>query len=112
MHFMKEGIFMNQEIIKATLLEQDDADVLRFEIEEEYLDVNLNSSECQNSLKKLFTLILEKVAKGSVEITLEIQDGYSRGMYVEVCEEYIKDLNRELKEVIEVIRKEISGCGA
>ena len=35
MHFMKEGIFMNQEIIKATLLEQEDIDILRFEIDEE-----------------------------------------------------------------------------
>lgn len=104
---MKEGIFMNQEIIKATLLEQDDIDILRFEIEEE-LDINLNSPECQNSLKKLFTLILEKVVDRSVEITLEIQDGYSRGMYVEVCEEYIKDLNRELGEVTEIINKEIA----
>ena len=108
MHFMKEGIFMNQEIIKATLLEQDDADVLRFEIDEEELDINLNSPECQNSLKKLFTLTLEKVIDGSVEITLEIQDGYARGMYIEVCEEYIKDLNRELGEVTEIIRKELS----
>lgn len=106
MHFMKEGIFMNQEIIKATLLEQDGTDILKFEIDEE-LDINLNSSECQNSLKKLFTLILEKVVDGSVEITLEIQDGYSRGMYIEVCEEYIKDLNRELGEVTELIKKEI-----
>ena len=107
MHFMKEGIFMNQEIIKATLLEQDDIDILRFEIDEEELDINLNSSECQNSLKKLFTLILEKVVDESVKITLEIQDGYSRGMYVEVCKEYIKDLNRELGEVTELIKKEI-----
>ena len=76
-------------------------------IPDEELDINLNSPECQNSLKKLFTLILEKVVDGSVEITLEIRDGYSRGMYIEVCEEYIKDLNRELGEVTELIKKEI-----
>lgn len=107
MRFMKEGIFMNQEIIKATLLEQDDIDVLRFEIDEEELDINLNSPECQNSLKRLFTLILEETLYRNIVIELEIQDGYSRGMYVEVCEEYIKDLNRELGEVTEIIKKEI-----
>ena len=107
MRFMKEGIFMNQEIIKATLLEQDDIDILRFEIDEEGIDINLNSPECQNSLKKMFALILEKVVDGSIEIILEIQDGYSRGMYIEVCEEYIKDLNRELGDITEVIKEEI-----
>ena len=107
MHFMKEGIFMNQEIIKATLLEQDDIDILRFEFDEE-LDIDLNSPECQTSLKRLFTLILEETLYRNILIELEIQDGYSRGMYIEVCEEYIKDLNRELREVTEIIKKEIT----
>lgn len=107
MHFMKEGIFMNQEIIKATLLEQDGIDILRFEIDKEELDINLNSPECQNSLKRLFTLILEETLYRKIVIELEVQDGYSRGMYIEVCKEYIKDLNRELGEVTELIKKEI-----
>ena len=107
MHFMKEGIFMNQEVIKATLLEKDGIDILRFKIDEDELEINLNSPDCQNSLKKLFTSILEKVVNVSAEITFEIQEGYSRGMYIEVCEEYIKDLNRELGEVIELIKEEI-----
>ena len=107
-HFMKEGIFMNQEIIKATLLEQDDSDILHFKVDEEEIEVNLNSSECQTSLKRLFTLVLEEALYRNIVIELEIQDGYSRGMYIEVCEEYIKDLNRELGEVAEIIKGEIS----
>lgn len=107
-HFMKEGIFMNQEIIKATLLERDDSDILHFEIDEEEIDVNLNSSECQTSLKRLFTLVLEEALYRNIVIELEIQDGYSRGMYIEVCKEYIKDLNRELGEVVEIIKEEVS----
>ena len=58
-------------------------------------------------MKRLFALILEKTLYRNIVIELEIQDGYSRGMYVEVCEEYIKDLNRELGEVTEIIKKEI-----
>ena len=55
MHFMKEGIFMNQEIIKATLLEQDDIDILRFEIDEEefysYRKISLNSHDIHGKAK-------------------------------------------------------------
>lgn len=108
MRFMKEGIFMNQEIIKVTLFEQGDADILRFQIDKDELDINLNSSECQNSLKKLFTLILEKAVDRIVEIELKIHDEYSRRMYIEVCEEYVRDLNRELRDVAEIIKKEIA----
>lgn len=109
MHFMKEGIYMNQEIIKATLLAQDvDTDILRFDVDGEELDINLNSSECQNSMKKLFSLILEEAVLADIKIEFSVADGYSRGMYIEVCEQYIKDLNRELTEVSEIIRKEIS----
>lgn len=106
LHFMKEGIFMNQEIIKVILLEEDESDILRFRMEEE-IDINLNSPECQASLKRLFTLMLEEALYRKVVIELEIQDGYSRGMYIEVCQEYIKDLNRELREITEIIQKEI-----
>ena len=34
-------------------------------------------------------------------------DDYGRQMYIEVCEEYIKDLNRELASSKEIIRKEM-----
>ena len=34
-------------------------------------------------------------------------EDYSRGMYIEVCEEYVNDLNRELESVKEKIRKEM-----
>ena len=37
MHFMKGGTFMNQEIIKAILLEQDETDILRSTLLPEHL---------------------------------------------------------------------------
>ena len=108
---MKEGTFMNQETINSILLALDDeTDILRFEIDDDYTDINLNNSECQSDLKKLFSLILSKAVKSDIKIEFKVAEDYSRGMYIEVCEEYIKDLNRELVEVSETIRKELSEC--
>ncbi len=38
---------------------------------------------------------------------LAYADDYGRAMYIEVCEEYVKDLNRELISAKEIICKEI-----
>ena len=47
---------MNQEIIKVELLAVDvDTDVLRFHINEDYIDVNLNDDACQADFKKVFS---------------------------------------------------------
>lgn len=100
---------MSQKIINATLLEKDaETDILRFEIDSIAVDVNLNSDNCQNSLKEVFSLILNKAIDSDIEVKFNVADGYSRVMYMEVCSEYIKDINRELLEVIEVLRTELS----
>ncbi|HBW13295.1 MAG TPA: hypothetical protein DEF30_05700 [Proteiniclasticum sp.] len=99
---------MKQEIIKATLIDgKGDTDVLSFSIGPNNLEIDLNSSECQNSIKELFSLILNEAVINDIKIEFHVGDGYSRGMYIEVCEEYIKDLNRELVEVSHIIRDEM-----
>ena len=109
MLFMKEGIFMNQRIIKVELCAMDsDTDLLRFNIDEEsIIDVNINDSSCQNSLKKVFSALLEKMIEQDITLEYKVSEGYERKMYIEVCKEYIDDLNRELMETADKLRQEI-----
>ena len=100
---------MNQEIINVTLFALDgDNDILRFSIEGENLDINLNKSDCQNAMKSMFSVLLKKAVHTNLSLKFSAAPGYTRGMYIEVCEEYIKDLNRELCEVVDAIRNELN----
>ncbi len=105
---MNEEISMNQKTIKVELLAADDEkDLLRFKFEDNPLDVNLNSPLCQNELKAVFVCLLQMLIENDVCLEFSKADDYCREMYIEVCEEYVKDLNRELASVKEKIRKEI-----
>lgn len=99
---------MNQETINVTLLAIDEnTDILRFAIDGQDVDINLNEVDCQTSMKNMFSILLQKAIHADVFLQFEVDLNYTRGMYIEVCEEYIKDLNRELAEVIDTIRREL-----
>lgn len=99
---------MNQETINVTLLAlDDDNDILRFHIDGENLDINLNKSDCQNAMKNMFSVLLKKAVHTDLSLEFSADQGYTRGMYIEVCEEYVRDLNRELCEVVDTIRSEL-----
>lgn len=105
---MKEGTFMNQEIINVTLLAPDEStDVLRFSFCDGNIDVNLNDACCQNDMKRMFSSLLKCAIHADITLEFQVAPDYSRGMYIEVCKEYINDLNRELSEVAENIRTEL-----
>lgn len=109
MHSMKGRTFMNQEIIKVELLEKDlNTDILRFHVEEEPLEVNLNSAKCQGQLKDVFAVLLQKIISSDIKLELSVNDEYNRCMYIEVCKEYINDLNRELADIASELRNELS----
>ena len=100
---------MNQVTIKVELLETDkDTDVLRFFVSEPPIDVNLNSSECQASLKSVFSILLERIVSEDIKLELEINPSFTRQLYKDVCPEYINDINRELNEVKEKIRNQLN----
>ena len=99
---------MKQETIKVELLAFDpDTDILRFYVSEKLADINLNSSECQSSLKEIFAILLKSLIHSDLELELSVNEAYKRTMYVEVCTEYIKDLNRELADVKDELRREL-----
>lgn len=96
--------------IKVVLTVQEQTDVLIFLIDEEnpnkYI-INLNDSSCQIQIKEVFAKLLEELLEFDIDLCLEIQEGYSRGLYKDVCKEYIAELNKELVQVKDSIIKEL-----
>ncbi|MGN8636946.1 hypothetical protein, partial [Eubacterium pyruvativorans] len=93
---------MNQKIIDVELKSlEDDTDILEFQYEDNPLPVNLNSDATQNELKAVFERLLQELMLNDVALHFKYAEAYKRGMFIEVCEEYVKDLNRELKNVKE-----------
>lgn len=108
MLFMKGKIYMNQKQIKAILYDENDVDYLCFEISEECkYPINLNSDESPKQLKEMFSKLLSELIDSDIEIIFEKSEEYSRRLYIDVCEEYVKDLNRELRSVSLKLRKDL-----
>lgn len=102
---MNEKTSMNQEIVNVTLYDNNGVDTLLFEIpEEEGITVNLNETSGQKDLKNVFERVLKRLSSNDLELKLSIDEKYKKGLYKEVCEEYISDLNNEIR----VVRSEIN----
>ena len=105
---MKERISMSQRIIDVVLTTLgEDRDILRFNLSEEsFLDIDLDSATCQTDIKKLFSEILKLSVNDDLELRFAAEEGFPRELYKDVCEEYIKDIARELKESKQILRQE------
>ncbi len=96
--------------IKVTLTVQGETDVLVFLLDEEHPEkytINLNDSSSQLQIKEVFSKLLEELLLSDVVLELEIQKDYSKGLYKDVCIEYISELNKELIQVKSSIMKEL-----
>ena len=101
---------MNQRTIKVLLTCTEDKDVLKFSISDtESLDINLNSASCQAEIKKLFSRILMIGIEEDIVFDFCIDKEYNRGLYIDVCKEYMKDMQRELTDCVQRIRIELQG---
>lgn len=95
---------MNQMEIKVQLTVIGEEDVLIFLIDEENPDkytISLNSPNNQTDIKKVFSKLLEMLFDNEIKLQLQIADGYSKGLYKDVCEEYISELQKEISDVKE-----------
>lgn len=102
---------MSQAQIKVLLTSLNETDVMKFYVNNDKypdgLEVNLNNADGQNDLKKVFSALLERTIESEVILELEIPSEYTKGLYREVCTEYVNDLNGELKIVRDKIRSEL-----
>ena len=106
---MKGRISMNQIILEVKLFaENTDDDILSFAFEDDECRVNLNSDSCQGELKEVFSKLVKLCLQNDVTLKMRIEDGYSRGLYKDVCSEYVTELQRELDRIKDRIRREVS----
>lgn len=96
---------MNQEVKKiiVELKKYDSNDILAFYIDKDEYHVNLNSESSQNDLKTVFSALLEQMIVTTIELDFKVEQDYKSGLYIDVCGEYIKELNREIKQVLKKI---------
>ena len=58
-------------------------------------------------LKVVFSKLVKLSLESNVKLNLVIDDSFNRGLYKDVCKEYIKDLQAELDNAKAKIIKEI-----
>lgn len=99
---------MNQKVIEVELKAPDDEkDILVFNLEDDAVSVNLNNDNCQADLKRVFVKLLNQLCKEDFILEFKHGQDYNRAMYIEICEEYINDLNRELERTKEFFDAEL-----
>jgi hypothetical protein len=105
---MGEKASMSHEVreIRAILQEKDGKDILFFDLGKGY-SIDLNSDQCQNTIKEMFSVLLDELLKGSVKVVFSHEPGYKTKLFIESCELYIKDLNSEIQRVSSEIPKEL-----
>ena len=101
---------MSPRVIDVELTVLGETDVLIFRLDNEAPEkysINLNNSTNQAEIKVVFSKLLELLINEDLELNLIIASGYTKGLYKDVCIEYISDLNREIMQVKSSITREL-----
>lgn len=100
MHFTEGRIYMNQEnkTINVYLEKREKSDFMVFEFDKE-LAVCLNEENGQSELKNVFSILLTELIKNPIKLEYKENKDYKVVLYIDVCKEYLKDLNREISNV-------------
>ena len=96
--------------IDVLLTATGDADTLVFDLDKENPDkylINLNGDSNQDDIKEVFFLFFQLLVDDDVTLNYIVSDGYSKKLFIEVCQEYVEELNKELVSVREEIKKSI-----
>lgn len=91
---------------KVELKKIEDKNYLVFNIDDEELNIDLNSNS-QSNLRDLFFKIIKKLFVDKVVFKLEIQEGYNESLYIDIAEDYIKKLNNEIENVYNNMPEEL-----
>ena len=100
---------MNQIKLNVKLFaEGEDEDILAFCFAEGEGRISLNSASSQVQMMEVFSKLVYLCINNDVELSLEIEEGYKRSLYKDVCQEYVRELQREMNNVREKIRREFN----
>lgn len=101
---------MNQEekIIKVHLETRNKIDLMVFNFDEEKA-VSMNDENCQTELKSVFSVLLKELIMYPIKLQFEEKSEFKKPLYIDVCTEYIKELNREINTVRKAIPEKLSG---
>lgn len=101
---------MSQMEIEVLLTVRGEQDVLEFRMnpdsDEDYY-IDLNSESNQHCLKMVFSKLLELAFENDIKLVYKVENGYTKGLYKEVCEEYVKDLNKEIEDVRNLLKEKM-----
>lgn len=99
---------MNQvnNIINVNLEKRDGKDYMVFGFENK-LDVCLNDESGQSALKTVFSALLKELIKAPIILEYTEKTDYKVNLYIDVCKEYIKELNNEIVKVRENMPKSL-----
>lgn len=100
---------MSQEekIIKVHLETRNKVDVMVFNFDEEKT-VSMNDENCQTELKSVFSTLLSELIIQPIKLQYEEKSEFKKPLYIDVCTEYVKELNREINTVRKTIPEKIA----
>ncbi len=106
---MKGRTSMNPIMLEVRLYaETEDDDILSFMFEDGEEKIYMNSDSCQGQMKEVFSKLITLSLRNDVKLKFVIDDEFGRGLYKDVCAEYVQELQRELDGVKDRIRREIT----
>ncbi len=85
---------------QAILSEKDGKDILTLYLKNGSVEIDFNNSD-QSHLRTVFYSVIENILEEDFEFQYITEEGYEKSMYIEIAEEYIKQLNGELRSIKE-----------
>lgn len=91
------------------LIKENDNDILRFDIDSEKYDMNLNS-EKQEDLIKLFYKIIDLSFSNDISFKLDCSE-HEADLFKDIAEDYIAKLESEIRTIKQSIPQELKVSG-
>ena len=82
-------------------------DVLTLYLKNGPVEIDFNNNE-QNYLRKVFYSIIENVLEEDFEFEYGTADDYEKKLYIEIAQEYIKQLNSEIRSIKEEAQRDFA----